>query len=153
MEEKILADASVALPASCRTNAPLDSDVSLVLPELLTSSCRCLPRAHPALYTGHTTRGRYMEDKRLTPRSSRLDQEVSGFLVLSTRSSKPLATCYHLSCHLHDMAPGLPPVPLMRGSSGSQLTVAARLAGKADLTLHQAGPQTHCLEIRVMMDA
>lgn len=87
------------------------------------------------------------------PWSSRPDQEVSGFLVLSTRSSKSLATCYHLSYHLHDMAPGLPPVPLMRGSSGSQLTVAARLAGKADLTLHQAGPQTHCLEIRVMMDA
>lgn len=73
--------------------------------------------------------------------------------VLSTRSSKPLAACYQLSCRPHDIAPGLPPVPLVRGSSGSQLTMAARLAGKADLTLHQAGPQTHCLEIRVMMDA
>lgn len=47
----------------------------------------------------------------------------------------------------------LPLVPLARVSSGSQLTVPARLAGKADLTLHQAGPQTYCLEIRVMMDA
>lgn len=49
--------------------------------------------------------------------------------------------------------PVLPLVPLARVSSGSELTVPARLAGKADLTLHQAGPQTYCLKIRVMMDA
>lgn len=51
------------------------------------------------------------------------------------------------------ITPVLPLVPLARVSPGSQLTVPARLAGKADLTLHQAGPQTYCLEIRVMMDA